>query len=186
MAAAVVAEAAAVAGRSLGRRQRLFDSGRCDFGRRLGCRGVTNHWRWRWRHLVGVGARRPGDAVEPVQHDVAVVLQDQPHILGALGVGVPDGLVRRVEHDSCRPSAPRGARRPDRWCRSTTPHRRPSTAPGCRRPAGSACRPRCSTSAIAHVRASRPMRACHSRDCPFLKATSRRIGQTSFPRTPRR
>src|SRR5215212_7077629 len=91
-------------------------SGRRWRGRRRLCSGCWFGWRgrrlfgrdgnrfrcWRlgslrWRR-ISLSVGRPRWTVEAVQHEVAVVLQKEPNILGALGIRVPDRLVRCVEY----------------------------------------------------------------------------------------
>src|ERR1700722_5660841 len=59
------------------------------------CGGFWLRRRW----SVGLGLARPRRAVRGVQHQVAVVLQDETHVLLALGVGVPHRLVGGVENE---------------------------------------------------------------------------------------
>ena len=125
------AAVAAVAGAAVPEPRRAATAPRPRRARPLGLLRRRRRWR-----LVGVRARRPRDPVGSVQHQVAVVLQHQPDILGALGIGVPDRLVRCVEHGCCHPSEPRAVRRSGRRCPSPKPHHRLRPAPGCRRPAG--------------------------------------------------
>ncbi len=76
--------------RGCGGRGRLFDRSRCDLGLQLGRRR---------RRFVRVGLRGPGRAIGGVQHQIAVVLQDEPGVLLALGVGMPHRLVGGVQHE---------------------------------------------------------------------------------------